>query len=214
MASGDAFLDDVGSPEALLRLLLQNAELREGFQELCRAGRIRAEGRKIAYTLTKLDDRHILTEPIDERYSAIPLEDWADLTLYDWNGELRLEGSNERFAPDRIIEQRGWASVHILGRDWRDFIRALQTPREPAKATPPISKSRSKPGVKPRRDLEDAVRALLEEGRNPREAGEPLKRFCEDVWKRCPGSLGEDGKPKRGYAESAIERALDRIQGR
>jgi hypothetical protein len=99
--------------------------LRVRFLEICRLGRVRAEGRKIRYCGIQTEGRISVTRVIETTFQIIPAEDWADHELYDSGDGLRLEASREFFEPDLVFELRGWAFVRFSVADLRALTRAL-----------------------------------------------------------------------------------------
>jgi hypothetical protein len=112
-------------PNSSLRPILADPQLRVRFLEICRSGRVRADGRKIRYCGIQTEGRISVTRVIETTFQIIPAEDWAALELYDSSDGLRLEGSREFFDPDLLFELRGWAFVRFSGDDLRALTRSL-----------------------------------------------------------------------------------------
>jgi len=114
------------APNSSLRPILADPQLRVRFLEICRLGRVRAEGRKIRYCGIQTEVGRIsVTRAIETTFQIIPAEDWAALELYDSSDGLQLEGSREFFDPDLLFELRGWAFVRFSVADLRALTRAL-----------------------------------------------------------------------------------------
>jgi hypothetical protein len=114
-----------------LSVVLADSQLREAFVGLCRAGRVRAEGRRIRYHGTLTAEGHWkVTTSVENEYKPIPPEDWRDLMFLGCDGELRLEGARKWLNPAPAFEPKGWAFIRISERDLIDLIEDAQWRRE------------------------------------------------------------------------------------
>src|SRR5271154_4304809 len=112
-------MSDGNEPDVSAKLdrILADPQLRTGLQELCRAGRVRAKGRRIFYRIDQTENLVKITEDISASFERIPADDWAALLLLKRPEGLRLEGSDTLLGLERMYEMRGWADVHFVERD-------------------------------------------------------------------------------------------------
>jgi hypothetical protein len=125
-----------------LAVVLEDLQLREAFVEVCRAGRVRAEGRRIRYRGAPTAEGVLdVTTSVENEYQHIPTEDWRDLMFSNWGGELRLEGTRRWFTPAPAFEPKGWAFIRISERALLDFIEDAQRRRDATETAAPGSGS-------------------------------------------------------------------------
>jgi hypothetical protein len=111
-------------------MILADPELHEALVQVCRAGRVRARGKRIRYHWTPITEaRWDVTTSVEKEYESIPPEDWRDLMLSSWSKELRLEGASKWLDPDPVFEPAGWAFVRFGESDLLDLIEDAQRRR-------------------------------------------------------------------------------------
>jgi hypothetical protein len=180
-------------PYTGIESVLNDPIARQAFEELCRTGRVKAEGLRVRFEgrereLGKLD----LTSVVETKFEPIPPEDFADLALVIWNDECRLHGTTKWLAPGLGYEMKEWRSVRF---------RATVAPKydpPPAKSLP-IPKGRRGPEAGTIRRYDEADRALFPEIDKKMALG--MSRYAAAL---C---LARDGKVKgAGVEESRAKR--------
>jgi hypothetical protein len=120
-----------------LSVVLADPQLSEGLVEVCRAGRVRAEGRRLKFHWTLVAaGRWNVTTSFDNKYELIPPEDWRDLLFCSYDG-LRLEGARKWLAPDPVFEPKGWAFIRFSEGDLLDLIEDTRRRREASETAAP-----------------------------------------------------------------------------
>jgi hypothetical protein len=95
--------------------LLSNPVLSNEIQELCRSGKIRAEGRPAHPVFEERGPGHFkhTGERIESQFETIPPADWGESSFYHSSGELRLEGWQEYYTPELAYGFKGWRFIRF-----------------------------------------------------------------------------------------------------
>jgi hypothetical protein len=98
----------------LLASISTDAALLPAFQEACRMGYVRAEGRRVKFVASECETgRWKVTEVVEAKWERIPEDDFSDLSLKRWDQEWRLEGARRWFDPEPAFEPKEWRSIRF-----------------------------------------------------------------------------------------------------
>jgi len=170
---------------------------RHAFQELCAIGEIHAEGKPVRYEFEREGARIHITDVVEPRFKWIPTEDFRELLMSYWDGEVRLDGAREHYTPELVDQFKGWRFI-----------------RFPKSELIKLAKSFCEPRPRARRNdaLNAAIKRRLESGEDPGR-NIPWDTFCVKVRDDCNGWTNrKQNKAKNGFGDKTIQRRVPEMR--